>query len=74
MNRMLTSAYFGDEELTSLPDGPLRAAAVHQLSMERTQAEWATRLDVDATLPFLRGVLTPGEVAVQLADAIGAIV
>ena len=74
MNRMLAAAPFGDKELTNLPNGPLREAAVHQLSMERTQAEWATRLDVDATLPFLRGVLTPGEVAVQLADAIGAIV
>ena len=74
MNRMLTPASFDDSDLNSLPTGPLRAAGVHQLSMERSQAEWATNVDADATLPFLRGVLTPGEVAVQLADAIGTIV
>jgi anion-transporting ArsA/GET3 family ATPase len=74
MNRVLTSASFDDKDLAQLPEGPLRAAGAHQLSMQRSQAEWASRFEVDVTLPFLRGVLTPGEVAVQLADAIGAIV
>lgn len=74
MNRMLPPASFERNDLESLPVGPPRAAAEHQLSMERSQAEWATRLEPDAALPFLHGVLTPGEVAVQLADAIGAIV
>jgi anion-transporting ArsA/GET3 family ATPase len=74
MNRMLPPASFNDVDVSGLPEGPLRAAAAHQLSMERSQAEWAAKIDADATLPFLRGVLTPGEVAVQLADAIGAVV
>lgn len=71
MNRMLAPATFGDGDLATLPAGPLREAAAHQLSMQRTQAEWVTHLDIDTMLPFLRGVLTPGEVAVQLADSIG---
>jgi anion-transporting ArsA/GET3 family ATPase len=74
MNRMLTAAAFDDADLATLPAGPLRDAGEHQLSMERSQAEWAEKISVDATLPFLRGVLTPGEVAVQLADALGAAV
>ncbi len=74
MNRMLPAASFDDDDLDNLPEGPLRAAGTHQLSMERAQSEWASRFKVDVTLPFLRGVLTPGEVAVQLADAMGAVV
>jgi hypothetical protein len=74
MNRMLEAASFDESDVEGLPDGPLRAAAEHQLSMERSQTEWAAKIKADATLPFLRGVLTPGEVAVQLADAMGTIV
>ena len=54
-----------------MPDGSAREAAQMQLAMEAGQERWAREIDAPVSLPYLRGVLTPGEVAVQLADALG---
>jgi hypothetical protein len=43
------------------------AAALHR-SLHSEQQEWLRRLPPDRTLPYLFGLLTPGEVAARLAD------
>ena len=43
------------------------AAALHR-SLWEEQRQWMERLPPDRTLPFLFGLLTPGEVAARLAD------
>jgi anion-transporting ArsA/GET3 family ATPase len=43
------------------------AAALHR-SLFSEQQEWLRRLPPDRTLPYLFGLLTPGEVAARLAD------
>lgn len=44
------------------------AAALHR-ALYAEQQEWLERLPPDRTLPYLFGLLTPGEVAARLADA-----
>ena len=44
------------------------AATLHR-SLYRNQREWIKRLPPDRELPYLFGLLTPGEVAARLADA-----
>jgi anion-transporting ArsA/GET3 family ATPase len=73
MNRLVDRATFTTDDLTALPESPLRSAAQHQLAIERIQYEALDNIDVDAALPYLRGVLTPGEIAFQLADALEAL-
>jgi hypothetical protein len=70
MNRVVDHAPFDTEALVTVPQGALREAAAHQLSVEALQNRWVDSIDVAQTLPMLRGVLTPGEVAFRLADAI----
>ena len=72
MNRLVDRAPFTADALTAVPDGPLRSAAVHQLAVEAVQYEALEGIESVTTLPYLRGVLTPGEVAFQLADALEA--
>jgi anion-transporting ArsA/GET3 family ATPase len=43
------------------------AAALHR-SLFSEQQEWLRRLPPERTLPYLFGLLTPGEVAARLAD------
>jgi anion-transporting ArsA/GET3 family ATPase len=43
------------------------AAALHR-AIQSEQRQWLDHLPPDATLPFLFGLLTPGEVAARLAD------
>lgn len=68
MNRVVRSAGFREKQLPDLPEGPLREAAQHQLAVETFQNHWMSEIEVDLTLPHLMGVLTPGEVAFQIAD------
>lgn len=68
MNRVLPEAGLSDTDLDAIPPGPLLDAARHQRALEEEQEHWMSSLDSDRTLPYLRGVLTPGEVALQLAD------
>jgi len=70
MNRLVDRATFSDGDLQGVTDGPLRQAAEHQLSVEDEHYRWLVELGASSTLPYLRGVLTPGEVAFQLADAL----
>ena len=44
-------------------------AAILHRSLYRNQQEWIRRLPPDRRLPYLFGLLTPGEVAARLADA-----
>ncbi len=52
-----------------VPDGPHRDAALLHEHLLDEQRLWASRLGDHDTLPFLFGLLTPGEVAARLADA-----
>lgn len=72
MNRTVQPAGFTMEQLDLLPAGPLKEAAEHQLSIETLQNHWMCEIDVDISLPYLMGVLTPGEVAGQLADELSS--
>lgn len=70
MNRLARDAGITPDMAANLPPGPIRDAAMHQIAVRSSQQRWATELDVDLELPFLMGVLTPGEVAAQLADTV----
>ncbi len=70
MNRTLAHATFTAKQVDAIPAGPFREAAVHQLEMERFQGIWGDAIASDVTLPYLMGVFTPGEVALQLADSL----
>lgn len=52
-----------------LAAGPHRDAALLHQGLFRQQTEWIAELPDHKMLPFLFGVLTPGEVAARLADA-----
>ena len=71
-NRVVPHAGFASTDIEALPDGSLREAAVLQLSIETDQEHWLTAVPVDHSLPFLRGIHTPGEVATRLADELGS--
>ncbi|MGI9584875.1 MAG: ArsA family ATPase [Acidimicrobiia bacterium] len=68
MNRWLDPSGLMGRDLDDLPTGSVRDAAVLQVTMERDQESWASMVAHEHKLPFLRGVLTPSEVASQLAD------
>ncbi|MCB1247728.1 MAG: hypothetical protein KDB69_10710 [Acidimicrobiia bacterium] len=70
MNRVVPDRGIGDHDLGAVPRGPYREAAVHQLAIRATQSQWRKALAAPVDLPFLMGVLTPGEVALRLADAL----
>jgi len=70
MNRVLPSAGIASTDLNDVPIGPLREAALLQTELEAEQSLWIDRLETRLTLPYLRGVLTPSEIALQLSDAI----
>jgi anion-transporting ArsA/GET3 family ATPase len=72
MNRIVAKSGITEGHVTNLADGPLREAAVHQRSVESLQHHWMAQIDIDVSLPYLMGVSTPGEVAVQLAAAMRA--
>lgn len=69
MNRFLAPSGLEVGHLDPLGDGPLHDAAALQVALEAEQDSWSHALAHDVRLPFLRGILTPEEVAVQLADA-----
>ena len=49
--------------------GPAAEAAILHRSLYRNQQEWIKRLPPARKLPYLFGLLTPGEVAARMADA-----
>lgn len=69
VNRSLDASGLDADAVARLPaDTSVRDAAAMQVTMEAEQERWRDALDHEVTLPFLRGVLTPEEVAVRLAD------
>ncbi len=52
----------------ALPAGPAGEAARLHLSLREGQRHWLSRLPADDELPYLFGLVTPTEVAAQLAD------
>jgi len=72
LNRMIPTSGLFRSDLVQLGDGAVRDAATLQIDLEEDQALWSDEIEHAATLPYLFGVLTPGEVAVQLADVIGS--
>lgn len=71
VNRNLDPSGLVAADLDRLPsNSSVHGAAAMQIAMEADQAEWRSRIRHDRILPFLRGVLTPEEVAVRLADAL----
>ena len=71
MNRLLPESGLEHDRLDELPKGSVRDAASLQLALQAEQAEWSAEISWEIGLPYLRGVLTPGEVAEQLADVLG---
>jgi len=69
MNRVLDASGLVEDDIADMPDGSLKDAASMQLTMEVEQRRWLDAVPSPMALPYLRGVLTPGEVAVQLSDA-----
>ncbi len=67
-NRVLAPLDLGADP-AGLPEGPHRDAALLHEHLRAEQEQWASRLGPHDTLPFLFGLLTPGEVAARLADA-----
>ncbi|MDX1691229.1 MAG: hypothetical protein R3290_09435, partial [Acidimicrobiia bacterium] len=55
-----------------LPDGPHRRAALLHRGLHAGQRAWIERLPPATELPFLFGLMTPGEVTARLADLWGA--
>lgn len=71
VNRLLEPSGLDDSDVDHLPAGTsVRAAAAMAVTMEAEQASWVDRIPHERSLPFLRGVLTPEEVAVRLADSL----
>lgn len=70
MNRVLAGTGIDREQLTDLPSGALLDAAFLQMELEAEQMLWIDQLEARWNLPYLRGVITPSEVALQLSEAI----
>ncbi len=73
MNRVVQPARLTVASVGKLPEGPFKQAATHQLAIETLQARWQSEISSDVDLPYLMGVLTPGEVALQLADSLASL-
>ncbi len=67
-NRVLPDLAVADALVESLPEGPLRHAATVHGDLYQRQGHWLDALDDARRLPYLFGLLTPGEVAARLAD------
>lgn len=52
------------------PPGPVGEAARLHRSLHDEQLRWLSRLRPERTLPYLFGLLTPGEVAARLSDSL----
>lgn len=55
-------------EISEFAKGPHRQAAAHHNAIYDEQESWRKRLPTHRTLPYLFGLLTPGEVAARLAE------
>ncbi|NNC93616.1 MAG: hypothetical protein HKN80_14120 [Acidimicrobiia bacterium] len=71
-NRVLDPLGVSEETLAGLPAGPHRDAGLLHRGLHAAQRRWSADLPDGPDIPFLFGVHTPGEVAVLIADSIGA--
>lgn len=71
-NRVLDPLGVSEDTLAGLPAGPHRDAGMLHRSLHADQRRWIAELPGGPSVPYLFGVHTPGEVAVLMADAIGA--
>lgn len=67
VNRLLEPLEL-DEPEVQLPSGPYGDAARLHAALYARQQEWLTQLPSATPLPFLFGLLTPGEVAARLSE------
>jgi len=67
-NRVLGPLRVSPEVVQHLPAGPHREAAELHQAIRRSQSSWADQIDIDRSLPYLFGVLTPPEVTVRLFE------
>jgi len=69
VNRVLPELEVPTAAIAALETGAYRDAAVLHTSLNRSQKRWIAELPAMTTeLPFLFGLMTPGEVAARLAD------
>ena len=71
-NRVLDPLRVSEETLSGLPAGPHRDAGLLHRGLYDAQRRWGADLPDGPDIPFLFGVHTPGEVAVLIADSLGA--
>ncbi|MDH3189560.1 MAG: hypothetical protein OEM39_02810, partial [Acidimicrobiia bacterium] len=65
---IVTNRLVPDLEAEPSGSGPVYEAAVHHRAVRSEQQHWAQQLPPDITLPYLFGLLTPGEVSARIAD------
>lgn len=68
VNRVIPKLPIEEAALATVPAGPHRAAGALHLSLYESQERWMDELPPGMALPFLFGLLTPGEVAARLTD------
>lgn len=69
-NRVLEPLGVSAETLASTPPGPHRDAGLLHRGLHASQRRWIGDLPEGPAVPYLFGVLTPGEVAVRIADSL----
>lgn len=72
-NRTLDPLGLSSKRLAAVPAGAARDAAELHLHLYAEQELWLGRLDDPPRIPFLFGLITPGEVAARLADILGEV-
>lgn len=70
-NRVLAPLDVDDAVIDDLPDGPMAQTAVLHRTLQRHQTHWLDALGDAIVLPHMFGLVTPGEVAAQLATVWG---
>lgn len=67
-NRVVPELPVGADSLETIEGTVTAAAARHHVATYRRQQTWLVELEATIELPYLFGLLTPGEVSAQLAD------
>jgi anion-transporting ArsA/GET3 family ATPase len=70
-NRVVPELDVDDAVLAAITGTVTGGAARHHVATYRRQQRWLTDLEATVELPYLFGLLTPGEVSAQLADVMG---
>ena len=68
VNRVLADLPIPVGVVSGLDDGPARDAAMLHQQVHESQQRWIGKLPRGPQLPYLFGLLTPGEIAARLAD------